>query len=110
MRSLALGLFVMLSGCAAPSGPPEQMPEHHTLMIVAGTQASLSAFERAARHCGVHGISRVAVGHGGTWVRIRGPISTNEVLATYRCAENWVTAHSADLRLLGVDEAEQLFD
>ena len=108
MRSLALSLFAIPSACAAASGPLEPMPEHHTLMIVAGADSSLSAFERAARDCGLDGISRVPDGQGGTLVRVRGPIPNG--LAGYSCAKNWVSQRSAELRLLPETEAEHFWD
>jgi hypothetical protein len=78
-------------------------------MIVSGSDASLSAFEVAARRCRVDGISRVPDGRGGTWVRVRGPISTDEVLSRYTCAKKWVTDHPDSVRFVG-DDAGDLWD
>src|SRR4030095_7928050 len=97
----AFSQLAFLIAYAEPVGASEHMAEHHTLMIVSGSDASLAAFEVAARRCGVKGVSRVPDGQGGTWVRMRGPVSTAEVLSRYDCAKNWVTAHPADLRLIG---------
>ncbi|GAA4752612.1 hypothetical protein GCM10023264_19450 [Sphingomonas daechungensis] len=85
------------------------MPEYHTLMIVSGSDESLSAFEVEARRCGVPVITRVPNKDGGTWVRVQGPISTDDVLAQYDCAKRWITSHPAELQAVG-DEAGDLWD
>lgn len=85
------------------------MAEYHTLMILSGSDEGLSAFEAEARRCGVPLVSRIPNNHGGTWVRVQGPISTADVLATYDCAKNWITSHPAELQVVG-DEAGDLWD
>jgi hypothetical protein len=110
MRLFAVALpSALLSACGGPPGPREHMAERHTLMIVSGSDESLSAFEIEARRCGVAVVSRVPNRQGGTWLRVQGPISTDEVLAQYNCARKWVSDRPAELQLVG-DEAGDLWD
>lgn len=45
MMSLAVPLIAFLGAYAAPVGSREYMPEHHTVLIVSGSDASLSALK-----------------------------------------------------------------
>lgn len=110
MRLFAVALFgVILIACADPPGARDHMPEYHTVMIVSGSDESLAAFEIQARRCGAAVVSRVPNKQGGTWVRVQGPISTDDVLAQYDCAKKWVTSRPTELQLVG-DEAGDLWD
>lgn len=110
MRSCAVALIVLsLAACAERTGVREHIPEFHTVMIVSGSDENLAAFEVAARRCGVEVLSRVPNKNGGSWVRVQGPVSTDEVLVRYDCAKAWVTSHPAELQFVG-DEAGDLWD